>query len=256
MKTIALLNQKGGTAKTTSAINLAGELVRRGKRVLIIDMDTQGNATSNLALTEMPELTLTDVIVNKNCTISDIICKTTTPGLDLIRGGSLLAPALRTMQDMPFGRDTTLRRLLPQIPDTYDFVFFDCSPSLESLFNINVLVAVQYVLIPIKVDKNSIEGYNVMLETIQSVREIANPDIRVLGIFMTAVESGSSLDREMIATFPQMLPELAFRSYIRKNIDVKKAPLALQPLCFFSPRCTATADYAALCDEMLERLEA
>jgi len=256
MKTIALLNQKGGTAKTTSAINLAGELVRRGKKVLIIDMDTQGNATSNLALTEMPELTLTDVIVNKNCTISDIICKTTTPGLDLIRGGSLLAPALRTMQDMPFGRDTTLRRLLPQIPDTYDFVFFDCSPSLESLFNINVLVAVQYVLIPIKVDKNSIEGYNVMLETIQSVREIANPDIRVLGIFMTAVESGSSLDREMIANFPLMLPELAFKSYIRKNIDVKKAPLALQPLCFFSPRCTATADYAALCDEMLERLEA
>jgi len=256
MKTIALLNQKGGTAKTTSAINLAGELVRRGKKVLIIDMDTQGNATSNLALTETPDLTLTDVIVNKNCTVADTICKTTTPGLDLIRGGTLLAPALRAMQDMPFGRDTTLRRLLPQIPDTYDFVFFDCSPSLESLFNINVLVAVQYVLIPIKVDKNSIEGYNVMLETIQSVREIANPDIRVLGIFMTAVESGSSLDREMIANFPQMLPELAFKSYIRKNIDVKKAPLALQPLCFFSPRCTATADYAALCDEMLERLEA
>jgi len=256
MKTIALLNQKGGTAKTTSAINLAGELVRRGKKVLIIDMDTQGNATSNLALTETPELTLTDVIVNKNCTVADTICKTTTEGLDLIRGGTLLAPALRAMQDMPFGRDTTLRRLLPQIPDTYDFVFFDCSPSLESLFNINVLVAVQYVLIPIKVDKNSIEGYNVMLETIQSVREIANPDIRVLGIFMTAVESGSSLDREMIANFPLMLPELAFKSYIRKNIDVKKAPLALQPLCFFSPRCTATADYAALCDEMLERLEA
>lgn len=256
MKTIALLNQKGGTAKTTSAINLAGELVRRGKKVLIIDMDTQGNATSNLALTEIPEQTLTDVIVNKNCTVADTICKTSTEGLDLIRGGSLLAPALRAMQDMPFGRDTTLRRLLPQIPDTYDFVFFDCSPSLESLFNINVLVAVQYVLIPIKVDKNSIEGYNVMLETIQSVREIANPDIRVLGIFMTAVETGSSLDREMIANFSLMLPELAFKSYIRKNIDVKKAPLALQPLCFFSPRCTATQDYTALCDEMLERLEA
>lgn len=255
MKTIALLNQKGGTAKTTSAINLAGELVRRGKKVLIIDMDTQGNATSNLSLTEVAPATLTDVIVNKNCTVADTICHTTTEHLDLIRGGALLAPALRTMQEMPFGRDTTLRRLLPQIPDTYDFVFFDCSPSLESLFNINVLVAVQYVLIPIKVDKNSIEGYNVMLETIQSVREIANPDIRVLGIFMTAVESGSSLDREMIANFPEMLPDLAFKSYIRKNIDVKKAPLALQPLCYFSPRCTATQDYAALCDEMLERLE-
>lgn len=255
MKTIAVMNQKGGTGKTTSAINLAGELVRRGKKVLIVDMDTQGNATSNLSLTEIPAATLTGVIVSKNATLADTVCHTTTENLDLIRGGSLLAPALATMQEMPFGRDTTLRRLLPQIPDTYDFVFFDCSPSLESLFNINVLVAVQYVLIPIKVDKNSIEGYDVMLETIQSVREIANPDIRALGIFMTAVETGSSLDREMIANFPAMLPGLAFQTFIRKNIDVKKAPLALQPLCFFSPRCTATADYAALCDEMLARME-
>ena len=195
MKTIAVMNQKGGTGKTTSAINLAGELVRRGKKVLIVDMDTQGNATSNLQLTEVPPFTLTDVIVSKTAVLADTICHTSIENLDLIRGGGLLAPALAAMQEMPFGRDTTLRRLLPQLPDTYDFVFFDCSPSLESLFNINVLVAVEYVLIPIKVDKNSIEGYDVMLETIQSVREIANPDIRVLGIFMTAVEVCSSLDK-------------------------------------------------------------
>ena len=193
--------------------------------------------------------------MDKDHRIPDAICHTSIEGLDLIRGGSLLAPALAAMQEMPFGRDMTLKRLVPQIPKDYDFVFFDCSPSLESLFNINVLVAVQYILIPIKVDKNSIEGYNVMLETVQNVRELVNPDIRVLGIFMTAVETGASLDREMIANFPKMLPELAFHSYIRKNIDVKKAPLALKPLCFYSPRCTATEDYAALCGEMLERME-
>ena len=255
MKTIAVMNQKGGTGKTTSAINLAGELVRRGKRVLIVDMDTQGNATSNLQLTAVPKTTLADIIVDRDHKLPDAICHTSTENLDIVRGGSLLAPALAAMQEMPFGRDTTLRRLIPQIPKDYDFVFFDCSPSLESLFNINVLVAVQYVLIPIKVDKNSIEGYDVMLETIRSVRELVNPDIRVLGIFMTAVETGTSLDREMIENFPAMLPDLAFRSYIRKNIDVKKAPLALQPLCFFSPRCTAASDYAALCDEMLARME-
>ena len=255
MKTIAIMNQKGGTGKTTSAINLAGELVRRGKKVLIVDTDTQGNATSNLELTEVPRITLSDIIVDKDHRIPDAICHTSIEGLDLIRGGSLLAPALAAMQEMPFGRDMTLKRLVPQIPQDYDFVFFDCSPSLESLFNINVLVAVQYILIPIKVDKNSIEGYNVMLETVQNVRELVNPDIRVLGIFMTAVETGASLDREMIANFPKMLPELAFHSYIRKNIDVKKAPLALKPLCFYSPRCTATEDYAALCVEMLERME-
>ena len=159
------------------------------------------------------------------------------------------------MQEMRFGRDTVLSRLLPQLPDPYDYVFFDCSPSLESLFNINVLMAVQYILIPIKVDKNSIEGYDVMLETIRDVRGNGNPDIRVLGIFMTAVETGASLDREMIANFPALLPELAFKTYIRKNIDVKKAPIALLPLCQYAPKCTASADYAALCDEMLERME-
>lgn len=249
------MNQKGGTGKTTSAINLAGELVRRGYRVLIVDMDTQGNATSNLELTDVPSATLADVICGRGVTLADVICHTSVENLDLIRGGSLLAPALNKMMEMPFGRDQTLKRLTPQIPEGYDFVFFDCSPSLESLFNINVLVAVQYVLIPIKVDKNSIEGYSVMLETVQSVRELVNPDIRVLGIFMTAVESGSTLDKEMIAQFPQMLPELAFKAYIRKNIDVKKAPLALLPLCNFNPRCAATADYAALCDEMLARME-
>ena len=163
MKTIALMNQKGGTGKTTSAINLAGELTRRGKRVLIVDMDTQGNATSNLSLTEVPSATLTDVICGRGAVLADTICRTTIENLDIIRGGALLAPALTYMQDMTFGRDTTLRRLLPQIPEEYDYVFFDCSPSLESLFNINVLVAVQYILIPIKVEKNSIEGYDVML---------------------------------------------------------------------------------------------
>ena len=255
MKTIAVMNQKGGTGKTTSAINLAGELVRRGKKVLIVDMDTQGNATSNLSLTEIPADTLTDVIVSKTATLADTVCHTTTENLDLIRGGSLLAPALATMQEMPFGRDTTLRRLLPhQHIDIEQALQRGGAVEKHEIVSIGDL-GVQYVLIPIKVDKNSIEGYDVMLETIQSVREIANPDIRALGIFMTAVETGSSLDREMIANFPAMLPGLAFQTFIRKNIDVKKAPLTLQPLCFFSPRCTATADYAALCDEMLVRME-
>lgn len=98
MKTIAVMNQKGGTGKTTSAINLAGELVRRGARVLLVDMDTQGNATSNLQLTEVPNATLADAIMGKGAALTDTICKTSVDGLDLIRGGGLLAPALYLVQ--------------------------------------------------------------------------------------------------------------------------------------------------------------
>ena len=109
MKTVAIMNQKGGTGKTTSAINLAGELVRRGKKVLIMDMDTQGNATSNLELTDIPATTLADVICDKDRRIPDAICHTSVENLDVIRGGALLAPALTAMQELPFGRDMTRR---------------------------------------------------------------------------------------------------------------------------------------------------
>ena len=112
MKTIAVMNQKGGTGKTTSAINIAGELTRRGKRVLLIDADTQGNASSNLSLTDVPPVTLADVICGKADSLAETICRTSVDGLDIIRGGALLAPALSHMQEMPFGRDAVLRSVL------------------------------------------------------------------------------------------------------------------------------------------------
>lgn len=254
MVKIAIMNQKGGTGKTTSVLNIAGELTLRGKKVLVADMDTQGNATDNLKLTQMSEKTLPDAVDDSSVSLFDCICKTSTDNLDIIQGGAILGRVFDTIQKMIVGRDTVLRRLFAKFDSDYDFVLFDCSPSLESILNINVLVATDYVLIPIKVDKNSIEGYGTMLDTIQLVRETANPDLRALGLFMTAVETGSSLDREMIESLPTMLPDLAFKTSIRKNIDVRKAPIALMPLCYFNARATAAQDYAALTDEILDRL--
>lgn len=254
---IALMNQKGGTGKTTSVVNISGELIKRGKKVLIIDMDTQGNATSNIKITNESNKNMSDAITDSNITINDIICNTAIEGLDIIQGGTLLASAFVALQKMIMGRETVLKRLLAKLSeDTYDFILFDCSPSLESILNINVLVAVDYVLIPIRVDKNSIEGYGTMLETIKEAREMVNPNLKALGIFMTAVEAGSSLDKEMINEFPNMLPELAFKTYIRKNIEVRKAPLTLQPLCFYNSRCAGSQDYSDLTDEILKRIEA
>lgn len=251
---IALMNQKGGTGKTTSVLNLAGELTLRKKNVLVIDMDTQGNATANLKITTPSPKTLADTIADSTISLKDTICHTSIERLDLIPGGAILGSAFNAIQRMIVGRDTVLKRLLTSLPQSYDFVLFDCSPSLESVLNINVLVATDYVLIPIRVDKNSIEGYGVMLDTIQLVRETENADLRALGVFMTAVETSTSLDREMITALPATIPNLAFQSYIRKNIEVKKAPIAQLPLCYYNSRCTGAQDYAALTDEMLARI--
>lgn len=254
MLKIALMNQKGGTGKTTSVLNIAGELTLLKKNVLIIDMDTQGNATTNLKILTSAEKTLSDVIANPSIHLEDTICKTSIKGLDLIPGGTILGSAFTSIQKMIVGRDTVLKRLLAKLPFYYDFILLDCSPSLESILNINVLVATDYVLIPIRVDKNSIEGYGVMLDTIQLVRETENPDLRALGVFMTAVETNTSLDREMIAALPSTIPNLAFQSYIRKNIDVKKAPISQVPLCYYNAHCTAAQDYSSLTKEMLSRI--
>lgn len=251
---IALMNQKGGTGKTTSVLNLAGELTLRKKHVLIIDMDTQGNATANLQISSPAQKTFADAIANSSISLEDTICKTSIDRLDIIPGGALLGSVFNAIQKMIVGRDTVLKRLLAKLPQSYDFILLDCSPSLESVLNINVLVATDYVLIPIRVDKNSIEGYGVMLDTIQLVRETENPDLRALGVFMTAVETSASLDREMIAALPTTIPNLAFQSYIRKNIDVKKAPIAQVPLCYYNARCTGAQDYAALTEEILARI--
>ncbi len=254
---IAIMNQKGGTGKTTSVINISGELIRQGKKVLIIDMDTQGNATSNIKIISEPNKNMADAIIDSNITINDIICHTIIDGLDIIQGGALLGNVFVTLQKMLMGKETVLKRLLDKLPSNiYDFILFDCSPSLESILNINVLVSTDYVLIPIRVDKNSIEGYATMLETIKEARETVNPSLKALGIFMTAVETGSSLDKEMINEFPKMLPDLAFKTYIRKNIEVRKAPLTLQPLCFYNSKCIGSQDYFNLTNEILERLEA
>lgn len=249
---IAVMNQKGGTGKTTSVINIAGELTLRNKKVLIIDMDTQGNATSNLSIQNLVEKTLGDVVSNPSISIVDTICKTSIDGLDIIPGGKTLGSVYNMLYKMPEGRETILRGLLQNLPQNYDFVLFDCSPSLESVLNLNVLAATKYVLIPIRVDKNSIEGYDSMLDAVQVVRETENPELRALGIFMTAVESGTSLDREMIEVFPSQ--RLAFQTYIRKNIDVKKAPLEQVPLCYYNARCAGAKDYAALTDELLMKI--
>ena len=251
MKTIAIMNQKGGTGKTTSAINLAGELVRRGKKVLIVDMDTQGNATSNLELTEVPKITLSDIIVDKDHRIPDAICHTSIEGLDLIRGGSLLAPALASMQEMPFGRDMTLKRLVPQIPKDYDFVFFDCSPSL-GYTTVNILTAADTVLIPVQCEYLALEGLSKLLNTIRIVKNGLNPALEIEGFVLT-MYMRNRLNNQVVNEVRNHFGELAFDTIIQRNIRLGEAPSHGKPVILYDASAVGSANYLTLAKELLKR---
>lgn len=239
------------SGKSTAAVHLAGELVHRGKKVLIIDMDISPHdrVTDILSITQPAPAWLSDVIVSKSAALADTICHTCIDNLDLIPGGLQLTDALASMQKTTFGRDTVLRRLLPQIPDTYDYVFFDCSSYLEHAFSINVLVAAQYILAPIQSVQGTLDGYDTILEAIQAIHETVNPGLRFLGIFLSAETNCA----RYMNTIPR--PEHVLRSTIRRSTSVQKAALARKPLAFFSPNCAVAADYAALCDEILNKME-
>lgn len=253
MKKIALINQKGGTAKTTSTINIAGELVRRGERVLILDADSQGNATSNIGLYNPSQKSLSDVLLG-DCDVTDIILHSSIDGLHLIPSNLELQYAEMNMQNTATRNDILLKKALKPIDESfYDFMIVDCSPSLSAM-TINVLAYVDYVLIPIKVDKNSLEGYGRLQSVMDTIKEDSNPALTALGIFISAYESNIQLDRYIYNECKEQFGDLFIPVPIRKNVAVKEAPIQNLPVCFYDKNSNASKDYAALTDEILKRL--
>ena len=250
MKTISFINIKGGVAKTTSAIAFATLLVREHeKRVVVLDCDKQGNATTALIKsTEISGLTTADLLLDKNADIHDAIIHTEY-GIDLIPADFNLLEANRKVLFETTSRELRLKRQLDRISEEYDYCIIDCPPDVN-IGVTNALAASDYVLIPIRADIYGFNGLNYTFDAVQEAQEI-NPNLKIAGCFLTMLQSNTLLALAARASLSQV-GEYEMSSYIRNSTKVGESTFT-DPLIISSPRSSVAEDYRALLNEFLER---
>lgn len=249
MRTIAIVNQKGGCGKTTTAVNTAAALAKSGARVLILDLDPQGHAT--LALGANPYLldkTIYDAITNVNIPMSRVIISSNEQGLDLAPSNILLSGVsvdLSTFEN----REYVLNDLIDSVNRYYDVCIIDCSPSL-GLLTLNALVASNEVIIPVQTQYYAIEGLRQVLETIEIVQERFNKNLNILGILLTLVDKNTMLSKQVQEQLREYFGDKVFNTVIHRTVRLAEAPSAGQSVISYAPKCKGASEYRALVKEI------
>lgn len=251
---VAIANQKGGVGKTTTAINLAACLVESGARVLLVDLDPQGNASTGLGVApDARKSTSYDLLVEE-AAVHDILMPTSIPGLDIIPANSDLSSAdidLVANEKRTFLLHDSLRHGVEDSLD-YDFLLIDCPPSL-SLLTINALVAAHSVLIPLQAEFFALEGLSQLMMTIRKVRAAANPGLRIEGVLLTMSDARNRLSQLVESDARQTLGDLVFRTVIPRNVRLSEAPSFAQAILQYDPHSRGSEAYRNLAAEFLQR---
>lgn len=249
MKTIAVLNQKGGVGKTTSTINIAAALAREGKTVLIIDLDPQANATSGLGITrEQAEKSIYEVMVS-GLPVAEAIIETRISGLYILPAKTTLAAAEQELVSV-MSRETVLKQSLGVL--AFDYIFIDCPPSL-GLLSINALTASESVLIPVQTEFYALEGLGLLMQTIQRVQAGLNPDLKLLGIIMTMVDARNSLSAQVISEVKKHFGDYVFQTFIPRNVRLAEAPSFGKTVFEHDKWSKGARAYKALAKEIMSR---
>jgi len=251
-KAIAIFNQKGGVGKTTTNINLGACLALRGKKVLIVDIDPQGNTTSGIGASKRAlEYTLYDVLITEGFNVRDAICSTKTANLDLLPASVDLAGAEIELVSLE-GREKRLKKAIDAVRDDYDYIFVDCPPSL-GLLTINALTAVDSVLIPIQCEFYALEGVSQLMNTIQLVRANMNPDIEISGVVLSMFDGRTNLSLQVLQEVKNYFGDLVFRTVIPRNVRLAEAPSYGMPIIKYDPSSKGAMAYEAFAKEFLKR---
>jgi chromosome partitioning protein len=251
-KVIAISNQKGGVGKTTTAINLSSGLARLGQKVLLIDFDSQGNASAGLhALQGRDQNTVYNVLL-ENVPAEDAIVHKDSPEIDVLPANMTLAGADLVMDKIEYGKERLLKNALAPIRDNYDYIFIDCPPSL-GLLNTNALTAADSVLIPVQCEYYSLEGVTQLLLTIRLVQKTSNPDLSIEGLVMTMFDIRTRLSVDVSQEVRKTFSDLVFENSIPRNVKLSEAPSRGVSIFEYDPRSIGAKAYMEFSRELLDR---
>ncbi len=250
-RVIAVLNQKGGVGKSTTVINLAACLGELKKKVLIIDFDPQGNASSGFGIEkEDLENDIYDVIL-QDTPIEDIIHDTCIKKVFVAPATIQLAGAeIELVSAM--ARESILKEAVSSVVDDFDYILIDCPPSL-GLLTINALIAADSIIIPIQCEYYALEGVAKLLESMNMVKKRMNPDLEIFGVVMTMFDSRTSLSKQVVEEVETYFGKKMFNTVIPRNVKIAEAPSYGQPVCMYAPISKGASAYAKLAKEVIKR---
>ena len=252
-RTIAIANQKGGVGKTTTAINLSSCLAEAGQRVLTIDFDPQGNATSGLGLEKgQIEDTVYEMMLG-DCSFEDCLQREVQEDLDVLPSDSNLSGAEIELLDVE-NKEFVLKSHLDQVKNDYDFIIIDCPPSL-SLLTLNALVAADTVLVPIQCEYYALEGLSQVLRTINIVKRKMNPSLEMEGVVFTMYDARTNLSLEVVENVKNNQNEKIYKTIIPRNVRLAEAPSHGMPINIYDSKSTGAESYRLLAAEVISRGE-
>ena len=251
-KVVSFSNQKGGVGKTTSCVNISAQIANKGKRVLMIDMDPQGNATSGLGLSKSKiKKTIYDVIIGK-CDIKDAIIKTKFKNLSVVPANIDLAGAEIELYDLEEAENFT-KLALDSIGDDYDYVFIDCPPSLGML-TVKALSISDGVVIPMQCEFYSLEGMSQLFNTIKKIRQLYNPQLQLVGILLTMHNGRLTLTGQVVEELKKYYADKLFKVPISRTVRIAEAPGYGEPICYHDPYGKGSLEYAAVAKDLMLRI--
>lgn len=249
-KTIAIFNQKGGVGKTTTNVNLSASIAEKGNKVLVIDIDPQGNTTSGFGLQkDLFEYNIYDVIINEE-PLENVIVKTEFENISLIPSSGKLAGAEIELAQGE-GRELRLKRALAEFEHDYDYIFIDCPPSL-GLLTINALSAVDSVLIPIQCEYYALEGTSQLMQTLELVQENLNPDLEIQGVVLSMFDGRTNLGIQVVEEVKKYFRGKVYTSIIPRNIRLAEAPSYGMPVIYYDGKSKGAEAYRNLAEEFLD----
>lgn len=249
-KTIVFVNQKGGVGKTTSAINIGAYIALAGKKVLLVDFDSQGNMSSGVGVSSKEKPTIYELLAGQ-AEARDAVKHTPVENLDAISASLDLSGAAIELVDQE-NREYFLKNALEPLNPLYDYIMIDCPPSL-GILTLNGLAAADTVLVPMQCEYFALEGITLLLQTVEKVQKEINPKLTIGGIFFTMYDSRTRLAQEVVMQVKSYFNDVVFNTIIPRNVRLSEAPSHGLPICKYDPSCVGARSYEKLAEEVIRR---